>query len=131
MATAAIMPPLLKLKHNTTWSGVYTMAAAAAWTTMYSESSTQAYLFCGAVIDLSNMIAGDDIDIRVRKQITAGTWTVHSLVNYLNAQPANHPSIFIAPIPDINGVEISARQNVGALINLSIDVYDAKRLGLP
>jgi len=131
MAIASNMPPMLKLKRSTQ-SGTYAMAAAAAWTVLYSESCTQSYLFSGAVIDLSNMIAGDDVDIRVRKQMFSGAGFLnHDVTNYLGAPPVNHPTIYIAPLPDVYGVEISARQNVGALISLNIEVYDAKRLGLP
>lgn len=131
MATPVIMPPVLKIKRSTQ-AGTYAMAAGAAWVVMYSENCTQAYLFCGAIIDISNMIAGDDVDIRIRKQMFNGAGFInHDQVNYLGAPPATHPTVYIAPIPDVYGVEISARQNVGVLISLNIEPYDAKRLGLP
>lgn len=130
MATPIIMPPMLRIRRSLQ-AGTYAMAAGAAWVQLYLENSTQAYLFCGAIIDLSNMIAGDDIDIRIRKQMFNGAGFLnHDQVNYLGAPPANHPTVFIAPIPDVYGVEISARQNAGVLIALNIEPYDAKRLGL-
>lgn len=131
MATPVTMPPLLKLKRNTTYSGSHGIAALTTWETLYNETCPQAYLFCGAIIDLSAMQAGDSIDIRVRKQLVPGGGYInHSQVNYLNAQPASHPTIFIAPLPDLYGVEITVMQNAGTLRTLFVEVYDAKRLGL-
>lgn len=108
------------------------MAAAAAWVTLYTESSLVPYLFCGAIIDLSTMQAGDGIDIQVRKQlVAAGGWVNLGVTPYIDAQPVRHPLIYITPIPDVYGIEISARQTAGAVLKtLIIDAYDAKRIGL-
>lgn len=130
MATGSSSPPMLRLKRSTQ-SGSVAMAAAAAWVVAYTESCPMAYLFAGAEIDLSTMVAGDSIDIRVRKQVvSAGGWVVHDQTNYLNAPPATHVTVHINPIPDVFGIEICARQNVGALKTLIGEYYSAVRIGL-
>ena len=130
MATGSSSPPMLRLKRSTQ-SGSVAMAAAAAWVVAYTESCPMAYIFAGAEIDLTTMILGDSIDIRVRKQLVGGGgWVNHALTNYIDAQPAGHPAIHINPIPDVFGIEISARQNLGALRTFPAEFFDAKRIGL-
>jgi len=129
MAGATSVPPLLSLRRSGQ-SG--TKAMAAAWTVVYSDlsSSTIAYLFGGARINLSTMIAGDHIDIRVRKIVlSGGAWVLHDQLGYDNAQPVNHPSVAIGAIPDVFGVEISMRQTAGALLTIETEFYAAKVLG--
>lgn len=105
---------------------------AAAWGAVYSESSIMAYLFGGAEIDLSTMLAGDTIDVRVRKVvISGGGWVNHDQKQYSGAQPTGHPSMRIGPIPDIYGVEVAMRQTAGVLRSIPCEFFDAKRLGLP
>ena len=128
MATAYICPPMLRLKRSAQ-SG--TKGMTADWLVVYTESCPMAYLFGGAEIDLSQMQAGDTIDIRVRKQIiSGGGLVVHDQVQYSDAQPATHPSMRIGPIPDVYGVEVSMRQTAGALRTITTEFWDAKRLGL-
>jgi len=105
----------------------------AAWQVVYSDvsSSTIAYLFAGAKMNLSPMQAGDHIDIRLRKRVVSGgDWVTHDQIGYDDAQPANHPSIAISAIPDVYGVEISMRQTAGVLVNIECEFYAAKILGL-
>lgn len=130
MAGATSVPPLLSMRRSGQ-SG--TKAMAAAWTVVYSDqsSSTIAYLFSGARINLSTMQAGDHIDIRIRKIVlSGGAWVNHDELGYDNAQPANHPSVAISSIPDVYGVEIAARQTAGVLRTLEMEFYAAKILGL-
>ncbi len=128
MATGSSMPPMLRFKRSSQ-SGSKVMTAAYA--VAYTESSTMAYIFGGGEIDLSPMLAGDTVDIRIRKQLAdGGGWVNHDEKAYNNAPPTGHPSIHISPIPDIWGVEISMRQTAGALITIVCEFYDAKRLGL-
>lgn len=128
MATAYTSPPMLRLTRSGQ-SGSYAMAAA--WAVVYTESCPMAYLFSGAVIDLSTMQAGDVIDVRVRKQlVSGGGWIAHDLRNYAGAMPAGHQTVHIAPIPDIHGVEIAMRQTAGVLRTVDAEFYDAKRIGL-
>lgn len=130
MAVASGMPPMLRLRRSTQ-SGTYGMAAAAAWVTLYTESSSVPYLFCGSIIDLSAMQAADTINIRVRKQLVpGGGWVNHGLTAYVGAPPVGHPAIYITPLPDVYGIEIAAQQTAGVLRTLVIDAYDAKRIGL-
>lgn len=128
MATATSVPPLLRLKRSGQ-SGSKVMAAA--YTVAYSESSTMAYIFAGAEIDLSTMQAGDTIDIRVRKQVVSGGgWVNHDERSYSGARPTGHPSLRISAIPDDYGVEVSMRQTAGVLRTIPTEFFDAKRLGL-
>lgn len=128
MADGSSMPPMLRLRRSAQ-SGAKAMTAA--YVVEYTDSSTQAYIFTGAEIDLSTMQAGDTIDIRVRKQlVSGGGWVNHDEKQFTGAQPTGHPSIHINAIPDVFGVEISARQVLGVLRTLPMEFYDAKRLGL-
>lgn len=127
MATGSSMPPMLSLRKSVQ-SGVFTLTAA--WQVLYTESSTQPYLFVGSEIDLTNMQALDVVDIRVRKRLTlAGAWINHDQVQYIGVQPAGHPLVHIASLPDIYGIEISAIQTVGAFRQITCEMFDAKRLG--
>jgi hypothetical protein len=129
VAGATSVPPLLSLRRSGQ-SG--TKAMAAAWTVVYTDlsSSTIAYLFGGARINLSTMQAGDHIDIRVRKIVlSGGSWVNHDQLGYDDAQPTNHPSVAIAAIPDVYGVEIAARQVAGTLRTIETEFYVAKVLG--
>ena len=128
MALAMTSPPMLRLKRSAQ-SG--TKAMTAGWQVIYTESSTMAYIFAGAEIDLTNMQAGDTIDVRIRKQIVVGgVWVVHDQKQFLNAQPVTHPSMHIAALPDVYGVEIAMEQTLGVLRNIDTEFYDAKRIGL-
>lgn len=133
MAIAGGTPLMLNLRRSVQ-SGPKTMTAA--WQVVYTEntlSSTIAYIFAGAEINLLPMQAGDTIDIRVRKILMlGGAWVNHDQTQYINAQPAGHPSIHINPIPDVYGVEIAMRQTAVAVALLSIETeyFDAKRMGL-
>jgi hypothetical protein len=128
MAQGSGMPSYLSIKLSSQ-SG--TKAMAAAWTTLYEESCSQAFLFSGATISLANMLAGDTIDIKIEKVlVSGGAYVLHDLMPYNDAQPANHPSCSISGIPSVYGIKISARQTAGALINCDCEFYDAKRLGM-
>ena len=130
MATGSSVPPLLALRRSSQ-SGAKVMTAA--WQVVYTDlsSSNFAYLFGGGRIDLSNMLAGDHIDIRIRKTvISGGGWVLHDQVGYDDAQPANHPTVGLPSIPDVYGVEVSMRQTAGALITCNCEFYAAKILGL-
>ena len=131
MAQISMSPPMLRLKRSTQ-SG--SKAMTAAWQVVYTENTTSsgtAYLFAGAEIDLSPMLAGDTINIRIRKVLApGGAWVVHDQHQYADAQPVSHPSIHINPIPDVYGVEIAMQQPGGVLRNIDTEYYDAKRLGL-
>lgn len=131
MAHAVAAAPILRLKRSTQ-SGVKAMAAV--YTVVYTESSisAMAYIFAGAEIDLTNMQALDVIDIRVRKVIIfGGGWVNHDEKQYAGVQPAGHPAIHINPIPDTYGVSIEMRQTGGVSRSIPVEMYDAKRLGMP
>jgi len=127
MAHAVTTSPHLRLVRSAQ-SG--SKAMTAVYTVVYTESSVMAYMFASAVIDLSTMAAGDIIDIRIRKiLVSGGAWVPHGALNYIGAMPAGHQTVFISPIPDTYGVEISMRQTLGVLKSCDVEIYDAKRLG--
>jgi len=130
MAFATSVPPLLSLRRSAQ-SGLKVMTAA--WQVIYTDlsSASIAYLFGGARINLSTMLAGDHIDIRVRKTVvTGGGWVNHDEIGYDNVQPVDHPSVSIASIPDVFGVEIAMRQTAGVLATIETEFYAAKILGM-
>lgn len=133
MAVVSSMPPSLSFKRSAQ-SGSKVMTAA--WQVVYTEntsSSTLAYLFAGAEINLSPMAAGDTINVRIRKiLVPGGAWVNHDQIAYAGAQPVTHPSVHINPLPDVYGVEISMQQTAVAVALLTIETefYDAKRLGM-
>ena len=129
MATVSSMPPMLRLQRSLQ-SGIKIMTAA--WQVVYTESSIVAFLFSGAEIDLSVMAGVDAIDIRVRKRLTdGGAWVVHDQAPpYVGTQPVNHPTVHIAPLANTYGIEIAMRQTAGVLRSITVDIHDAKRLGL-
>ena len=129
MAGATSVPPLLSLRRSGQ-SGIKTMQPN--WGVIYADrsSSTLAYLFGGARINLSNMQASDEIDIRIRKVVISdGEWVLHDQRHYEGVQPAYHPSAAIGAIPDTYGVEISMLQVAGTLITVEAEFYMAKILG--
>ena len=128
MATVSSMPPMLRLSRSIQ-SGIKVMTAA--WQVVYTTSSPVAFLFGGAMIDLSVMGAADTINIRVRTiDISTGTWGIYDQKPYVGVQPANHPKVHIASIPNTHGIEIAMQQTAGVLRAITCDFYDAKRLGL-
>ena len=131
MAIVSGMPPMLRLKRSAQ-SGAKTMTAA--YSVVYTENTTSsalAYIFGGAEVNLSPMLAADDIDIRIRKiLVPGGAWVNHDEKNYIGVQPTAHPSRHISALPDVYGVEISMRQTAGVLLSIETEFYDAKRLGL-
>ena len=134
MAVVSGMPPILRHRRSAQ-SGSFVMTAA--WQVVYTENTSAsllAYLFMGSEINLSPMVLGDTIDIRVRKIVVPlGAWVIHDQKDYNDVQPVTHPSRHIGPIPDVYGVDIAMRQTaVGvALQTIECEFYDAKRLGLP
>ena len=129
MATASTTTPILRLTRSSQ-SGLKAMTLG--YTAVFADSSTGAWLFQGAIIDLSPMIAGDTILIRVRTQLAAGSgYANEHEMTYTNAQPAAHVQVKIPPIPNTYGVEISMLQSAGALKNIQCDFYAAKRVGSP
>lgn len=131
MAIASGMPPMLRSRRSSQ-SGLKAMGAA--YTVIYTENtltSESAYIFMGAEINLTPMLAADVIDVRIRKIIIrGGAWANHDEKSFSDAQPTGHPSFRIAAIPDVYGVEISMRQTAGVLRSIECEFFDAKRLGL-
>lgn len=128
MALATGMPPMLRMKRSTQ-SG--SKVATAVYANVYSESSTQAWAFFGGYLDLSTMLAGDTVDIRIRKTLASGGgMMVEDTLSYSGARPAGHTVVEIGAAPNVYGVEIAIRQTAGVLRTLLCEFFDAKRLGL-
>ncbi len=129
MAGGTGVPPMLALRRSPQ-SGTKTMTAA--WAVVYTDvsASTLAYLFGGAVINLTPMLAGDTIDIRIRKRLVSGGDLVnHDQRSYSDVQPTDHVLVEIRSIPDVFGVEISMRQTAGVLADIETEFSAAKILG--
>ncbi len=127
MASAYTVPAILRVTRSTQ-SGQFTMTAA--WQVVYSNSAPYAWMFVSAEINLTPMIAGDTIDIRVRKvNVSGGAQVVHHLMSYSDVQPVNHPAVKIGPLMDVFGIEVSMRQTAvgAALIDIDCEFFDAFR----
>lgn len=124
-ATAFTVSPILRLKRSPQ-SGNKVMTAA--WQTVYAQSQAYAWLFGSGKIDLTNMVAGDHIDIRVSsRQVSAGAYVIEDLFDYDDAQPANKQKITIGTFIDTFGVLVEMRQTAGVLRTLYCEFFDAVR----
>lgn len=125
MATAFAVSPILRLKRSAQ-SGNYIMTAA--WQTVFAQAQAFAWIFGSGKIDLTNMVAGDAIDIRVStRQVAAGAFIIEDLFDYAGAQPANKQKVNIGTFIDTFGVLIEMRQTAGALITCYCEFFDAVR----
>ncbi len=127
MAVAYPVPAALRAKRSAQ-SGNYTMTAA--WQTVYANSHAYAWLFIAGEINLSNMVAGDTIEIRISKRDTqGGAYVLKDLVEYVGAQPTNQQKITIGPLMDTFGVLIEMRQTAVAvaLTTCYCEFFDATR----
>jgi hypothetical protein len=98
--------------------------------TVYQDSSPYPYHFEGGFIDLSNMIGGDVVNIRISKVITSGGLPItHDLQTYNGVPPAGHSLIFINPIPDIYGILIEMAQPAGAFKTFLTEFFYMKITG--
>ena len=121
----AVLDLLLKLKRSVQ-SGWKLMTGA--YTPVYEESDSVAYMFAGGKIDLSPMIAGDTIDVRVRTKLEGGdsyktTWQS----SYSGVQPDDRKVIRLSAMPDNYGLEVSMRQTAGPIKHILCEFFDAKR----
>ena len=99
-----------------------------AWQTVYSNTQAFAWMFGSAKIDLSNMVLGDTINIRVSsRNVAGGAYIVQDLFDYDDAQPVNKQKITIGSILDTFGVLIEMQQTAGALITCNCEFFDARR----
>lgn len=128
MANATSGNTSLKVRRSTQ-SG--SKALTAAYAAIYTESCSQAFIFASAMIDLTNMQAGDVVDIRVRKKLAVGgSWINVDELSYSGAQPSGHPAAIIGSLLGIYEIEISMRQTAGVLRTITAEFFDAKRVGL-
>lgn len=119
--------PVLQLNRSDQ-SGSKTLTGAYA--TVFEDSDAAPWIFCGAWIDLTNMAAGDTVNIRISaKGKSGGAYTVEDENSYTGAQPADAKAVRIGAIPNVYGVKIEAYQSAGASAYLSLDMefFVAKR----
>lgn len=115
---------LLKLRRSTQ-SGDKVMTADYA--AVYEEKAEGAYVFAGAKIDLTNMQAGDAIDIRVRTRLKdGGSYVALDETSYAGVQPDGKKAIRITAMLDNYGLEIAMRQTAGPLRVIPCEFFDAK-----
>jgi len=125
MAQSFPTPPILRMRRSPQ-SAVYTMTAA--WQIVYTQAQAFAWLFGQSKINLTNMIAGDHIDIRVSsRDVAGGPYIVQDVFDYDDAQPTNKMKITIGAIIDTFGVLIEMQQTAGALITCNCEFFDARR----
>lgn len=123
-----VLPGLFDVKRSTL-SGTYTLTAA--WQTIYTDSSTQPFSFLGGFVNLSNMQAGDTVQIRVRRiEASGGAYVLHDIMTYTDAMPANHPVAPIDGLFNMYGVEVSIIQSVGAFRNVTAEFFYGKKAGM-
>ncbi len=126
-ATIYAVSPILRLKRSSQ-SGNKVMTAA--WQTVYSQNQAYAWIFGSGRIDLTNMAAGDSIEIRVSsRQVAAGGYIVEDLMDYDDVQPVNKKKVSIGSFIDTFGVIIEMRQTAVAVAFLTIyvETSDATR----
>jgi hypothetical protein len=100
----------------------------AVWQSIYTSSSTYAYLVAGAEIDLTPMQAGDIIEIRYTKVlVSGGAAVVRDMGTYSGVQPVTHKTVHIGFLLDVYGVTIDMRQTAGVLRTIDLEVFDAVR----
>ena len=127
MATAFPVSAALRLKRSDQ-SAVYTMTAA--WQQVYANALGYAWMFAAGEIDLTNMAAGDDVEVRVStRNVAGGGYIVKDNLLFEDEQPDNLRKITIGPILDTFGVLIEMRQTAiaVALITCNCTFYDAVR----
>ena len=101
----------------------------STYETVYEQSDEAAYIFAGAKIDLTNMEAGDTIDIRARTKLSSsGSYGTYDEKSYTGVQPSSAKVVRITAMPDQYGVEIAMRQTAGVLRTIPCEFFDAKRL---
>lgn len=124
-ATQFAVSPILRLRRSPQ-SGNYTMTAA--WQTVYSQVQLFAWMFGSGKLDLTNMLAGDRIDVRVStRQISGGGWVLEDQFDYADAQPTAKPKVVIGSILDTFGVLIEMRQTAGVLRQIYCEFFEALR----
>jgi len=126
-ATAFSVSPILRLKRSSQ-SGNKVMTAA--WQTVYSQNQAYAWIFGSGRINLTNMAAGDSIEIRVSsRQIAGGAYDIEDMMDYDDAQPTNKQKVTIGSFIDTFGVIVEMRQTAVAvaLLTLYCEFSDAIR----
>lgn len=125
MATMYPTPPILRARRSVQ-SGNKVMTAA--WASVYASNSNYAYMFSQGSVDLTNMVAGDIVDVRVRRQLDpAGNLIEQDEKQFSGVQPADRKQFKIGAMFDVYGISIDMRQPAGALKTFYCEFIDAYR----
>lgn len=125
MAQMFSVTPILR-ERRSTQSGNYVMTAA--WQTLYASASLYTYKFSQGTIDLTNMAAGDSVNIRISKRNDQfGGLVIHDQQPYNGVQPATRKLIKIDGLLDVYGVLVEAQQTLGTLRTFYCEFMEAFR----
>ena len=117
-------------------SSSYTFTGTAA-VAIYTETATVPWIFYGGVVNLTNMVAVDEINFQIYVQMQTGTGTA---VGYVQVTPAATYAYTGSQTPaaklitenifNVSGVRVNAQQTVtgaGGFKTITYEFYDAKR----
>ena len=125
-ASQFAVSPILRLKRSSQ-SGNKIMTAA--WQAVYSQAQAYAWMFGSGRLDLTSMVAGDTIEVRVSsRQTSAGVYVIEDQFDFNDAQPADKLKVTIGTFIDTFGVLIEMRQPAGAALRtIYCEFFDATR----
>lgn len=127
MAEAITSPLILRIARSTQ-SG--SKAMTAAWAAVYSQSGGVVTLMNQAKIDLTNMAAGDTVEIRVREQLTqTGNLIVSDHRTYIGARPATNVLAKVDQLISAWGLSIDMRQTAGVLKTFDTEFWESRSIG--
>lgn len=79
-----------------------------------------------AYLDMSNMQAGDHVDVRQYVKIASGgAYVQYAEIPYDDAQ--DYPMLWITPKPNSYGIKVTAQQTIGAHRTFTYAVFKEKR----
>lgn len=128
MAIVIGASPVLVTARDDSQSGNKIMTAG--WQTVYTDSASGAFVFEEGDIDLSSLLGGDTVEVRVSKTNAFGSAPV--LVDdtvYNGPMPAGHPEIVIGRLVSEFGVLVEMRQTAGVLRTIPAEWFVSKRIG--
>lgn len=130
MAHSSGAPMTLTLSRSAQ-SGIYTLTAN--WQAVFSDSCAQPWIFYGGYINLTNMVDGDVVEVRVLKTMASGgTAAVASQISYSGLQPVGRKLVPVSSIIDVYGIEVDVRQTLvfANYITIATEWFPAKRPGV-
>jgi|SRR6476469_9630921 len=91
--------------------------------TEHTLFSTATSKYFTGYIDLTNVVAGDTVEIRVSVIAkTAGSYILYFLATYSGAQ--SNPLVYLPPLPSDIGYKVTLKQTVGTARTYDWRVYE-------